>query len=96
MLSAAMFVIAIVLHFTQTGRYSASAALICPLLLLALFYICRRIFLRKYAHEPKDTFFRSGPGLAPDMIFNLIYGVIAILVWIFVPLLIRALAKDGW
>ncbi len=94
--SAALFATGIVLHFTEAGRYSMSGALLCPLLSLGLFRMFRRVFINRFKHEPRDTFFNWNPGLGEDRVFNIVYGVSAALLWMFVTFGMELLAKADW
>lgn len=95
-ISFLLFLIGLVLHFTEAGRSSLSGALLCPLLSLGLFRLLRRVFLRWFKHEPRDTFFNWNLGLDEDRIFNISYFAMAILLWMFVPFGMEQLAKVGW
>ncbi|CDM67174.1 hypothetical protein PYK22_03223 [Pyrinomonas methylaliphatogenes] len=95
-ISFLLFLIGLVLHFTEAGRSSLSGALLCPLLSLGLFRLLRRVFLRWFKHEPRDTFFNWNLGLGEDRIFNILYFAMAILLWMVVPFGMEQLAKVGW
>lgn len=91
--SVAMFLIGLGIHFTAAGDYPMSGALLGPLLTLALFRLCRRVFLRYLKREPKETFLVSEKGLAPDMLFNFLYFVSAVFVVMLVTVIMEQLAK---
>lgn len=95
--SIALFVIGIVLHFTDFGRNSASEALLGALPSLLLYRLLRKIFVKWFKHEPRDTFLNWQAGLAEDRVFNIVYGVLST-VGTFIPItnLTRALTKTGW
>ena len=95
-LAVAMFLAGIALHFTASGRDSASAAFVCPLITLGVFQIARRMFYTKVKREPSDTFLNFKRGIGADAVFNVIFATLAALIWIFVPLLMHRLAKAGW
>jgi hypothetical protein len=94
--SVALFFIGLILHFTNATRYSASGALLTPLLSLVLFRLCRKTFLRLYKHEPRDTLLNWEPGLGADRLFNIVYFVLALFLFILVPHGMKHLAKVGW
>lgn len=94
--SVAFFIAGLVLHFTPTARQSISGALLAPLLTLGWFRLCRRLFVALLGREPKNTFLKSGPGLAPDMLFNLLYGVTSAFFLMFFSVGMEKLAKAGW
>ena len=95
-ISVALFFIGLVLHFTDTARYSASGALLAPLLSLGLFQLCRKTFLKRYKREPRDTLLNWEPGLEADSIFNIVYFGLALFLLIFIPLGMKHLVKVGW
>lgn len=95
-ISFLLFLIGLVLHFTEAGRSSLSGALLCPLLSLGLFRLLRRVFLRWFKHEPRDTLFNWNLGLDEDRIFNILYFAMAMLLWMVVPFGMEQLAKVGW
>jgi len=94
-ISVALFLVGLALHFTEAGR-SMSGALLGPLLTLGLFHVCRQFFLKYYNREPKDTFLNFGKGLAADRLFNIVYGVLALFLLMFVTAVMLELAKAGW
>ena len=94
--SVALFVGGLILHFTDVGRYSMSGALLCPLLSLGLFRGLRKPFLKKFRHEPADTFLNFKPGLDPDRVFNVLYFISATLLLMILPFGMQQLAKAGW
>jgi hypothetical protein len=95
-ISAALFIAGIMLHFTEVGRSSTCGALLSPLLSLGLFRLCRRIFLKRYQREPKDTWLDWSSGLGPDRIFNLVYFVTAGWLWMSITIAMLELSKAGW
>ena len=95
-ISIILFILGIVLHFTEVGRYSASGALLSPLVSLGLFRLCRRIFLKKFNREPKDTSFNWEAGLAPDRVFNFVYFTLALVLGMIIAGGMLQLAKAGW
>ncbi len=94
--SVALFAIGLVLHFTEAGRSSASGALLAPLFSLGLFRLCRRVFIRYFKREPKDTFFNWESGLAADRFFNIVYGTLSMLMTMLITIGMEELAKLGW
>ena len=94
--SVALFVAGFVLHFIEPDPGSFCGALLTPLLSLGMYRICRRLFLLRLRHEPKDTYLNWAPGFAADRLFNVIY--FGSVVWI--ELLTMAgmmeLTKAGW
>ena len=95
-ISVALFIVGIMLHFTEAGRYSASGALLSPPVSLGLFRLCRKVFLRKFNREPKDTFLNWDAGLAADRVFNIVYGTLASLLGMIIAGGMLQLAKAGW
>ena len=95
-ISVALFLAGLVLHFTEAGRYPTSGALICPLMSLGLFRLCRKLFLMWFKHEPRDTFLNWEAGLGEDRLFNIIYFAVAGAVWMLVPFGMQQLSKAGW
>ena len=95
-ISTALFLIGMVLHFMEAWRDSISGSLLSPLISLGLFRLCRRIFLNRFKREPKDTFLNWQAGMAPDRFFNVLYFVSASWLWAIIPFLTKQLAKVGW
>lgn len=95
-ISVALFLAGLVLHFREAGRYPTSGALICPLMSLGLFRLCRKVFLMRFKHEPRDTFLNWEAGLGEDRLFNLVYFALAAVLWMLVPFGMQQLAKAGW
>lgn len=91
-----LFVIGLITQFTEAGRSSASGALFCPLLSLGLYRLCRKLFLSRFKHEPKDTYLDWSPGLGPDRLFNILYLTLAVCLWISIPVLVHRVTKAGW
>ncbi|HSE32655.1 MAG TPA: hypothetical protein VLA93_13870 [Pyrinomonadaceae bacterium] len=54
-------------------------------LIFAVFVFRRELLGR----EPLDTYFVWTPGLAADRFFNILFSILAVLVWIFTPLFIN-------
>lgn len=92
-LSAALFIVGLVLSFAEADRHSMSGALLCPLISLGLFRVLRHFFLQRFKHEPVDTFLNWGRGLAADRLFNIVYFVTASWLWMFLPFVINQLAN---
>lgn len=95
-ISIILFAAGWLLHFTETGRAAPSGALLAPLLSLGLYRILRKIFVRRFQREPRDTYMNWSPGLAWDRLFNMLY--FAGSAWLLLSALIgmRALVKAGW
>jgi hypothetical protein len=72
-ISVVLFLVGLFLHFTAPGRHFGSGALLCPLLSLGLYRLCRRVFIRQYNREPRDTWFDWSEGMGADRIFNILY-----------------------
>lgn len=94
--SIGLFFIGVVLHFTDAGRYSASGALLCPLISLFLFRLYRKWFIKWFKHEPQDTFFKWEAGQGSDRLFNFVYFVPTALLMMLIITGMRALANAGW
>ena len=95
-LSAALFLIGVLLHFTEFGRGSASGALAASLIDLALYRALHKVFVRWQHHEPRETFIESGPGLGADMLFNFTFFSLAMLISMSTAIGMRALVKAGF
>ena len=95
-ISIALFVGGVVLHFTDVGRFSASGALLCPLVSLLLFRLFRKLFIKWCKHEPRDTFHNWQSGLGEDRIFNIVYWVLTVWLGMFAIIGMEELAKAGW
>lgn len=95
-ISIALFLAGLMLHFTEAGRDSSSGALLAPLLSLGLFRLCRKIFLKRYGREPRDTFFVWEAGLAADRFFNIAYFSLAGWLWMLAAIGMIELAKASW
>ena len=94
-LSASLFLIGLVLLVIGSRSYLAGV-LLCPLLSLGLFRLFRRVFLRCYDREPRDTLLNWSSGLAGDRLFNVLYFILGGLILLFVPVIIRRLGEAGW
>jgi len=94
-ISSVLFIIGIVCHFSKIGRDSACGALLAPLVSLGLFRLCRRVFLKRFNREPKDTYLNWDPGLGPDRIFNIVFFSIAFLILMLATIGMLELAKAG-
>lgn len=95
LISVVLFLVGLALHFTQAAQDSTSGALLSPLLSLALFRIFRRIFLQRFKREPCDTWFNWQVGMGADRVFNIVYFVSALFVWMFTTVGMIELAKAG-
>ena len=94
--SIALFIVGVVLHFTDVGRFSAGGALLCPLVSLLLFRLFRKLFINWCKHEPRDTFNNWQSGLGEDRIFNIVYWVLTALLCMFAITGMKELAEAGW
>lgn len=56
-ISVILFIVGIALHFTQIGRNSSSGALLTSLMSLGIYRLLRKIFMERFRHEPRDTWF---------------------------------------
>ena len=95
-ISCVLFIIGIACHFSKISRDSACGALLAPLVSLGLFSLCRRVFLKRFNREPKDTYLNWSPGLGPDRIFNIVFFSIAFLILILATVGMLELAKAGF
>jgi hypothetical protein len=95
-ISIALFIAGVLLHFTDAGRADPTGALLTPLMSLGLYRLLRRIFLRKFQHEPRDTYLNWTPGFAEDRLFNILY--FAVCGWLLLANMIgmSELTKSGW
>ena len=95
-ISSALFVIGVVLHFTNLAQRSACGALLAPLISLGLFRICRRVFVKRFSRDAKDTYLNWQGGLGPDRIFNIVYFSLSCLLLMACTIGMVELAKAGW
>lgn len=91
-----LFLGGVILHFTAIGRYTASGALLCPLVSLLLFRLFRRHFLTRYGREPRDTFLNWESGMGADRVFNIVYFVSTGWLVMLGTIAMQELAKAGW
>lgn len=94
--SVGLFLAGLLLQFAEMGRSSTSGALLVPLLTLGLFRFSRRLFVKRFKHEPRDTFLNWKTGLAVDRVFDLAYFMLAIFLLMVLPVGMENLAKAGW
>jgi hypothetical protein len=95
-ISIILFLVGLVLHFIERGKYSASGALLSPLMSLGLYRLCRRLFLKSLGREPKDTFMDWTPGMAEDRFFNVVYFTVALVLTMLIASVMGKLAEAGW
>lgn len=95
-ISSAVFVLGLTLHFTPEAFEWAAGALLAPLLTLAYFRLCRKLFLRLVKREPIDTAFNWTPGLVKDRAFAFAYFFGGILIICASMFIMYSLAKGGW
>ena len=100
LLSIILFLVGLVdvtLYLVERERYFVSGFLFCPLITLAQYRLSRRIFIKYVKREPKDTFYIwSGKDLGKDMLFNVLYFVIASWTLILIIGGIERLVVIGW
>jgi hypothetical protein len=90
-------IVDLALYFKNRERYFVSGALLCPLITLAQYRLCRRVFLKYVKREPKDTFLNySRKDLGPDRLFNILYFVLAFLTVGIIMGGIERLVTIGW
>ena len=91
-----LFVAGLVLHFANIGRTHPVGALLTPLLTLGQYRLFRRIFVKQFQREPRDTSINWGKGIFWDRLFNLAYFIPA--TWLLMILLFASqrLAEAGW
>jgi hypothetical protein len=94
--SLASFILAIALHFTEPGRRSSSGALLTPLISLGLYRFGRSIFVRRFNHEPRDTYMDWSPGMAADRVFNIVYFVVSFWLAMLTAIGMEELGNRGW
>ena len=98
--SVLLFLVGLVdvaLYLMGRERYFVSGSLFCPLITLAQYRLSRRIFIKYVKREPKDTFYIwSGKDLGKDMLFNVLYFVIASWTLILIIGGIERLVVIGW
>jgi hypothetical protein len=94
--SVGLFIAGVILHFTGEGRDSTCGALLSPLLSLGLFRLCRRVFLKRYQREPNDSWLDWSEGMGADRVFNIVYFVTALWLWMVITIGMLELGKAGW
>ena len=95
-ISIVLFCGGLALHFTEAGRNSPSGALLAPLISLGLYHLCRKVFLGRFRHEPRDTYLNWEGGLAADRLFNIVYFVASQLLVVLAAIGMVELSKAGW
>jgi len=93
--SLVLFLVGIVLHFTDAGRRSFCGSLLSPLPSLGLFRLSRRLFLKRFEKEARDTYLIWDAGMAADRIFNIAYFSLAGLLLMLTTIGMLELAKAG-
>jgi hypothetical protein len=91
-----LFLVGLTFHFTVIGRDSGSAALLTPLLSLLAFRLLRKLFIMRFEHEPRDTFFDWNTGLGWDRLFNIVYVALTYCLLMLSFIGTDLLAKAGW
>lgn len=79
-ISVALFLAGLVVHFAYNGVCRGSGALLSPLV-LALYRWFYHIFLTSYGRPPLDTWLDWREGMAPDRILNILYFVTGGFCW---------------
>ncbi len=87
-ISVALFLAGLLLNFMAARQYPTSGALLCPLLSLGLYRFCRRVFVRRYKREPRDTWMDWRDGMGADRIFNILYFVAVSWLWILITIVL--------
>jgi hypothetical protein len=96
-ISLALFLLGLVLHFTEVGRrHTLSGSPVVPLITLGLFQLCRNVFLKRFDREPRDTFLNWSSGMVADRVFNIVYFAAAAWLWLLIPIGMDLLMKAGW
>ena len=95
-ITVVLFIVGLVLHFTDVRSHSASGALFCPLPSLLLFRLFRLWFIKRFKHEPQDTLFRWDAVPIPDRVFDFTYFVLTAFLGMLVIIGSQALTKAGW
>jgi hypothetical protein len=95
-ISVIAFLAGLALLFLDRARFSGTGVLCAPLLTLLMFRLCRKIFLRMFKREPKDTFMNWKAGLAADRLFNIAYFTLTTFVLIFSVVIENELDNIGW
>ena len=94
--SVVLFAAGLIIHFTEAGRDSACGALICPLISLGWYRFCRKVFVKRFGHEPRDTWNIWDDDMGADRLFNIVYfGSVGWLLML-VTVGMLELAKRGW
>lgn len=95
-LSVVSFILGIALHFTEFGADALPGMLLMPLLSLGLYRGGRRIFIRIFNREPRDTFMDWRGGMAADRAFNVLFFVGSIWLGLLTAAGMSELAERGW
>jgi hypothetical protein len=95
-LSIIMFLAGVLLHLIGETASSLAGALFTPLLSLLIFRFCRRVFLKRYQREPRDTWFKWANGLGADRFFNIVYFASSIWLELLAMGTTMHMARSGW
>jgi hypothetical protein len=95
-ISAAAFLVGLVLYFKAEASDSAVGALLAPLPTLGFFRLLRRLFLKWVHREPIDTAFNWTPGLVKDRAFAFVFVFGSVLILFATTIGMERLAKAGW
>jgi len=95
-ISATVFLVGLVLHFTAEASRSPIGALLAPLPTLGFFRLLRRLFLRTVHREPIDTAFNWTPGLVKDRVFAFVFAFGSVLIIAATTVGMEYLAKRSW
>ena len=85
---SALFLGSIAVYAMSATPPPGIGALLCPLLSLLVYRLCRKVFLARVGHEPRDTYLNWAPGLGPDRVFNIIFVALTLCLWIFTALVL--------
>lgn len=91
--SAALLVAALVLTAVTYKSPALFPSLLNPSVSLGLFVVMHKGFVRWQKRDPKDTFMDWRRGLAPDRLFNILYFMLGIALWM---LLCAAASLTGY
>ena len=96
LISSTMFAIGIACHFTLMARNSACGALLAPVVSLAFFRFCRKVFVNRVGREPESTYLNWDPRLVPDRLFNVGFFLVVFLFLMLATVGMEKLARAGW
>jgi len=91
--SAALVVAALILTAFTYKSPALFPSLLNPSVSLGLFVVMHKGFVRWQKRDPKDTFMDWRRGLGPDRLFNILYLMLSIVLWM---LLCTAASLSGF